>query len=89
MRGYEFTVVIEKDEDDRFVAICPARVAIPRGRPRKKHANSSKTPSGCMSRAELRGMSRYTRKWAPIRCGLRCDPKASFVQLTGMGTNSN
>jgi predicted RNase H-like HicB family nuclease len=24
MRGYEFTVVIEKDEDGRFVAICPA-----------------------------------------------------------------
>jgi predicted RNase H-like HicB family nuclease len=24
MRGYEFTVVIERDEDDRFVAICPA-----------------------------------------------------------------
>ena len=24
MRDYEFTVVIEKDEDGRFVAICPA-----------------------------------------------------------------
>jgi predicted RNase H-like HicB family nuclease len=24
MQGYEFTVVIEKDEDGRFVAICPA-----------------------------------------------------------------
>ena len=24
VRGYEFTVVIEKDEDGRFVAICPA-----------------------------------------------------------------
>ena len=24
MRGYEFTVVIERDEDGRFVAICPA-----------------------------------------------------------------
>ena len=24
MRGYEFTVVIEKDEGDRFVAILPA-----------------------------------------------------------------
>ncbi len=23
-RQYEFTVVIEKDEDGRFVAICPA-----------------------------------------------------------------
>jgi predicted RNase H-like HicB family nuclease len=23
MRGYEFTVVIERDEDGRFVAICP------------------------------------------------------------------
>jgi predicted RNase H-like HicB family nuclease len=24
MKHYEFTVVIEKDEDGRFVAICPA-----------------------------------------------------------------
>ena len=24
MRGYEFTMVIERDEDGRFVAICPA-----------------------------------------------------------------
>ncbi len=24
MQDYEFTVVIEKDEDGRFVAICPA-----------------------------------------------------------------
>ena len=24
MRDYEFTVVIERDEDGRFVAICPA-----------------------------------------------------------------
>lgn len=24
MRDYEFTVVIEKDEDGRFVAVCPA-----------------------------------------------------------------
>jgi predicted RNase H-like HicB family nuclease len=24
MAAYEFTVVIEKDEDGRFVAICPA-----------------------------------------------------------------
>ena len=24
MREYEFTVVIERDEDGRFVAICPA-----------------------------------------------------------------
>jgi predicted RNase H-like HicB family nuclease len=24
MRGYEFTVVIERNEDGRFVAICPA-----------------------------------------------------------------
>lgn len=24
MQEYEFTIVIEKDEDDRFVAICPA-----------------------------------------------------------------
>jgi len=24
MQNYEFTVVIEKDEDGRFVAICPA-----------------------------------------------------------------
>jgi predicted RNase H-like HicB family nuclease len=24
MQDYEFTVVIERDEDDRFVAICPA-----------------------------------------------------------------
>ena len=24
MREYEFTVVIEKDEDGRYVAICPA-----------------------------------------------------------------
>ena len=24
MRDYEFTVVIEKDEDGRLVAICPA-----------------------------------------------------------------
>ncbi|HMD97975.1 MAG TPA: type II toxin-antitoxin system HicB family antitoxin [Terriglobia bacterium] len=23
MRGYEFTAVIERDEDGRFVAICP------------------------------------------------------------------
>ena len=26
-------------------------------------------------------MNRYTRKWAPIRCGSRCDPKACFVQF--------
>jgi predicted RNase H-like HicB family nuclease len=24
MKNYQFTVVIERDEDDRFVAICPA-----------------------------------------------------------------
>jgi predicted RNase H-like HicB family nuclease len=24
MKNYEFTVVIEKDEDGRFIAICPA-----------------------------------------------------------------
>ncbi len=24
MQNYEFTIVIEKDEDGRFVAICPA-----------------------------------------------------------------
>jgi predicted RNase H-like HicB family nuclease len=24
MQGYEFTVVIERDKDGRFVAICPA-----------------------------------------------------------------
>jgi predicted RNase H-like HicB family nuclease len=24
MREYEFTVVIERDEDGRFVAVCPA-----------------------------------------------------------------
>jgi len=24
MRNYEFTVVIEKDEDGRFIALCPA-----------------------------------------------------------------
>jgi predicted RNase H-like HicB family nuclease len=24
MRGFDFTVVIEKDEDGRFLAICPA-----------------------------------------------------------------
>ena len=24
MREYEFTVVVERDEDGRFVAICPA-----------------------------------------------------------------
>jgi predicted RNase H-like HicB family nuclease len=24
MQDYEFTVVIERDEDGRFVAICPA-----------------------------------------------------------------
>ena len=82
MRGYEFTMVIERDEDGRFVAICPAlQGCYTEGRPRKKHANSSKTPSGCTSRAELREMNRYTRKWAPIRCGSRCEPKASFVQF--------
>src|SRR2546426_10319090 len=58
-----------------------SRAAIPRGRPRKKHANSSKTPSGCMSKADLQEMSRYTGKWARIRCGSWCDPEASFVQF--------
>ena len=24
MRNYEFTIVVERDEDGRFVAICPA-----------------------------------------------------------------
>jgi hypothetical protein len=39
MRGYEFTVVLERDEDGRFVAIVlPSRVAIPRGKQRKKRA---------------------------------------------------
>ena len=30
MQDYEFTVVIEKDEDGRFVAICPALKKAPK-----------------------------------------------------------
>src|SRR5579859_4892079 len=66
---------------DMWPFVLRFKAAIPRGRPNSKHANSSKTPYACISKADWRAMSQYTRKSTPIKCESQCDSKASCVQF--------
>ena len=82
MRGYEFTVVIEKDEGGRFVGICPAlQGCYTEGETEEEARQLIEDAIRLHVKAESPEMSRFTRKWGPTRCGSRCDLKASLVQF--------